>query len=106
MAWTKGQSGNPGGRPKAEVCLSALLRQALAARDPKAKRTKAELFVTALLAEALDGNVRAMELVFDRVDGPLVKKLEASVDLEAAIREAEAILDDAASPGEGPGGLP
>jgi hypothetical protein len=91
--FTKGKSGNPGGRPKAEVCLTTLLRAALAEKDVDGKRTKARAVVDALLAEAIDGNAKAIEQVFDRIDGILqpvkTEALDIGALIEAVAKRAE-----------------
>ena len=54
-----GQSGNPNGRPKVDISLAALLRDALAELDPATKQTKARALVDALIAAALQGDIKA-----------------------------------------------
>ena len=66
-----GRSGNPAGRQKSEICLTALLRAALAERDDATKKTKARAVIDALVLTAIDGNSRAIEQIFDRIDGIL-----------------------------------
>jgi len=66
----KGQSGNAGGRPKGSVSLTTLLRHALLEADPTTKKTLARQLIDSLVAEALGGNVRALEVVLERIDGP------------------------------------
>lgn len=74
-----GQSGNPGGRPKGSVSLTTLLRRALAEKStPKGKKTVAEMIVDALLESARAGDQRAIQYVFDRIDGPAGKPAEES----------------------------
>jgi Family of unknown function (DUF5681) len=82
-----GTSGNPNGRPKAEVCLTALLRAALAERDVEGKRTKARAVIDALVSEACQGKTAAIQQIFDRIDGLLQPILEGpALDLEAVAR--------------------
>ena len=82
-----GASGNPGGRPKAEVCLTALLRAALAERDVEGKRTKARAVIDALVSEACQGRTAAIQQIFDRIDGLLQPILDGpAIDLEAVAR--------------------
>lgn len=94
-----GHSGNPNGRPKAEVCLTVLLRAALAERDVDGKRTKARAVIDALVAEACQGRTAAIQQVFDRIDGLLQPILEGpAIDLEAVAlamkRKYESIRPD------------
>jgi Family of unknown function (DUF5681) len=82
-----GQSGNPAGRQKAEICLTALLRAALAERDTDGKRTKARAVIDALVEQALEGKTAAIQQVFDRIDGILQPILQGpAIDLEAVAR--------------------
>lgn len=82
-----GRSGNPKGRPKAEICLTALLRAALAERDVEGKRTKARAVIDALVEQALEGKTAAIQQIFDRIDGLLQPILEGpALDLEAVAR--------------------
>jgi len=82
-----GTSGNPRGRPQAEVCLTALLRAALAEKDVDGKRTKARAVIDALVEQALEGKTAAIQQIFDRIDGLLQPILAGPVlDLEAVAR--------------------
>ena len=82
-----GQSGHPGGRPTGAVSLTTLLREALAEHDRGGRRTKARAVIDALVGAAIDGeakvNIRAIEDIFDRIDG-LLQPTEAGpvVNLE------------------------
>ncbi len=81
----KGQSGNPrGGSHRGR--LANLLFQQLGEKvegDPK-ERTFAELVVRSIIKEAIKGNVRAMELCLDRVDGKVPVPLNVMSKEEAA----------------------
>ena len=95
----RGTSGNPNGRPKAEVCLTGLLRAALAERDVDGKRTKARAVIDALVSEACEGRTAAIQQIFDRIDGILQPILEGpAIDLEAVAqamkRKYDAIRPD------------
>lgn len=82
-----GQSGNPKGRPPAEICLTALLRAALAERDVDGKRTKARAVIDALIEQACEGKTAAIQQIFERIDGLLQPILEGpALDLEAVAR--------------------
>lgn len=60
MTFVKGQSGNPGGRKRSP--LSDALRKDLTP-------AKAASVAATLLAEAEAGNMQAMSILFDRVEG-------------------------------------
>ena len=89
--FAKGKSGNPGGRPKSPICLTFLLRAALAERDPETKRILARRIVDALVGEALTGNVEALKQVWNRIDGPVPKEQPAAAfTLEEIAQEMKA----------------
>jgi hypothetical protein len=86
-SWSKGQSGNPNGRPKG-VSLNELLLEALEGEhrtykvDPKTKKKKlvktkyAILVVKRLLDKAIsDGDMKALKEIFDRVEGKSVQPI-------------------------------
>lgn len=62
----KGESGNPGGRPKSKI-LSAELRKALEANDG----VLARWLIAALVKMVLDGKSDAMKMIFDRTEGKI-----------------------------------
>src|SRR5208283_983486 len=86
-----GKSGNPAGRQKSEVCLTVLLRAALAEKDVEGKRTKARAVIDALVEQAVEGKTAAIQQIFDRIDGLLQPILaEPDLDLDAVIRAMKA----------------
>lgn len=93
--WVKGQSGNAGGRPRGSVSLTALLRAALAETDGKAKKVKARLVIDVLIAEALGGNLRAVEAILDRIDGPASRTVIDNGVMEDIETLREHLSDDA-----------
>ena len=103
-----GQSGNPRGRPSAEVCLTALLRAALAEKDVEGKRTKARAVIDALVEQALDGKTAAIQQIFDRIDGLLQPILQnPELDLEAVAKAMQEKRDRITRDSGGPdGGVP
>jgi len=100
--FVRGKSGNPKGRPPAEVCLTALLRAALAEKDKDGKRTKARAVIDALVLVACEGKVQAIESIFNRIDGMLapIEQGEA-LDLEAIARAMLARRDQLAPGNDG-----
>jgi hypothetical protein len=81
------------------VCLTVLLRAALAERDTDGKRTKARAVIDALVSEACEGRTAAIQQIFDRIDGILQPILEGpAIDLEAVAqamkRKYDAIRPD------------
>jgi len=73
--WKKGQSGNPGGRPKGES-LVALMRRVLE-REHNG-RPLMEVLAERLVKEALAGKFPFAKEVLDRVEGKVQDKLEVS----------------------------
>jgi hypothetical protein len=75
--WKSGQSGNPGGRPKAAP-LSHACRELLAQpvpEDPEG-RTYAEAIAQTLAEKALDGDIRAAQELADRAEGKARQAIE------------------------------
>jgi len=93
-----GQSGNPDGRPAGAISLTTLLREALAERDRNGRRTKARAIIDCLVEAACDGdakiNLRAVEQVFDRIDGLLTtQETGPTLDLETIARAMQSKRD-------------
>ena len=76
----KGQSGNPGGRPKT-VLLSQAYREKLAEVDPKTGKTHAELIAIAQAVQAKRGNVHAARWIADRTEGKVPMQVTAEVEV-------------------------
>jgi hypothetical protein len=72
--WKKGQSGNPGGRPRT-ARLSRALRQALAT-EGRDGRTLAQMIADAVVGKAKRGNVQAFKEIRDTVEGRPAQALE------------------------------
>jgi hypothetical protein len=75
--WRKGQSGNPGGRPRTAVFAQAC-REVLAALAPGdgAGRTYSEAIARKLAEMALAGNVRAAVELANRAEGRVRQPVE------------------------------
>lgn len=81
MPWKKGESGNPGGRPKHAKLLTDAIRMELA-RDPK----RARRIAVQLLDMAEDGDVNAAKLVFERLEGKPDQQIDQSVTIDGTVR--------------------
>lgn len=65
-----GISGNPKGRPVGSISINSSIRRRLAELDPVHKIPTVELVAQALIDQAISGNVQALKVILDRVDGP------------------------------------
>lgn len=72
--WVKGQSGNPGGRPKGSVSLITELKRQLRENPDDAEDIVANLLHMAKQDD--DRALRAIAQVFDRIDGTPVQRVE------------------------------
>jgi hypothetical protein len=79
--WKPGQSGNPGGRPKRQPLTEAFL-ELMDQPYPQDRngRTYAEAIVRTLATKAARGDVRAAQLVMERIEGrvPIAALAESS----------------------------
>ncbi len=71
--FTKGESGNPTGRPKGTVSIVGALRRHLR-ENPSAEADCA----VALIELFKEGNAQAIKQIMDRIDGPVPTKIEVS----------------------------
>jgi len=80
MAFEKGKSGNPGGRPKEKVWADAI-RVAVnrAAEGDKEGRKNLALLADKLVASALAGEGWAMQQIGDRLDGKPAQETSVTV---------------------------
>lgn len=69
--WKKGQSGNPSGRRKGTVSLTAALKRTLTPKTLNAIARKLERM-------ALAGDAQAIKLIWERLDGKPSEKVELS----------------------------
>ena len=82
--FAKGQSGNPNGRPKDEISLTALLRKEIMKQCPanREHKTWMELVVEATMRLAIHGNATALNQVWERIDG----KVKEQVEIEGGLK--------------------
>jgi ribosomal protein L17 len=77
MPFTKGQSGNPQGRPKKGETLTDLLREKIEApKTSKEKHTRKDMIIEKLITLAEAGDLTALKYVFDRIDGRPKESIE------------------------------
>lgn len=91
----KGQSGNPNGRPKELPALKELMKKVMASEDKNGIQT-AEQILEAVKKRALDGDIKAAELLLDRAYGKVVTPI-AETDSEGKDKDTKPVmsLDDA-----------
>lgn len=83
----EGESGNPSGRPKGSRNLSTILKEMLdedieiTIDGKKQKKKFQDLIIRKLIKKANDGDLRAIEQIFDRVEG----KPKQSLDVESGV---------------------
>jgi len=83
----EGESGNPNGRPKGSRNLSTILKEMLEEeieveiQGKKEKRQFQEVIIRKLLKKANDGDIRAIEQIFDRTEG----KAKQTVDFTGIV---------------------
>lgn len=77
-AWKPGESGNPAGRPRGSGLTDKLRRLLDEPDQDDPTRTVADRLIEAVVHEARRGNVRLIELIFDRMDGPIPRQAIAA----------------------------
>ena len=87
-----GQSGNPKGRPKSGRAISDLVRAELAGNKGKA-------LARVLVREALAGNMNAMGMVLDRIEGKCPQIIEAPGGGVSLVLAVVAEMDRVTAPG-------
>lgn len=91
MPFTKGQSGNPGGKPKSKPFADMLRIAVNEATEDGGKKLRA--LADALVSKAVAGDVQAIKEVADRLDGKPAQQIIASGDpdnpIEHVHRDAE-----------------
>ena len=76
--WKKGQSGNPKGRPKKEICIPNILRELLNAPnpfDPIGKQTALNAICKTAISLAIGGDKDARNWVADRFEGKALERV-------------------------------
>jgi hypothetical protein len=76
-----GQSGNPAGRPKKALLSDALRRQLAITAPGMPERTQAEAIASALISEAIAGNIAAAREICDRTEGRPMQSIGVDLDV-------------------------
>lgn len=80
-----GESGNPTGRPIGARSLSTILREMLDEEieiidgATKTKKKFSDIIVRKLLKKANDGDIRAIQEIFDRMEGKAKQELQHTI---------------------------
>ena len=88
----EGESGNPAGRPKGSRNLSTILREMLEEEievniDGKKERKQfKDVLIRKLLKKANEGDLRAMQEVFDRTEGRSIQPMEQTGEVTVTIK--------------------
>ncbi|MDG2188517.1 MAG: DUF5681 domain-containing protein [Candidatus Marinimicrobia bacterium] len=84
----KGVSGNPGGRPK--------WKQVTEIMKSETNTAKLETMIDKVFDLALEGNMRAVEFIADRLEGKVAQRVELSTKSDQPIKvfDIEGIDDD------------
>jgi hypothetical protein len=81
VKFQKGQSGNPAGRPKSEPTITPWLRRLLLEKQDG--KTRAEHVASRLIQMAQDGDVKAIAVVLERIDGKVPDQVDLTTDGQA-----------------------
>jgi hypothetical protein len=85
MATPKGVSGNPTGRPKYSGEWAAAIYKILQEEDPKTRKRKLHLAAARLVKAAIDGNIEALKVIGDRIDGKPTQEHQLGGEFSAVV---------------------
>ena len=89
MPFKKGQSGNPGGRPKTKAFADAIR---IAVNEAQGNRTKLRAIADTLVEKAVEGEMWAIREVADRLDGK--PQIATQIDIEPRERRHQEMTDE------------
>ncbi len=79
MRWQPGQSGNPGGRPRRGRSATEVMQKLAAAKREGQPMSRVEEMCLKLLDLAIGGDVAAIKLALEYLDGRPVERVQAQV---------------------------
>lgn len=88
--WKPGQSGNPAGKPKGARHFSTLIKEAITKVAEDTGTSDDKEIVKALVMKAKQGDLKAVDMVLDRVDG----KAEQTINLDADVTMNDGLTDE------------
>lgn len=88
--WKPGQSGNPAGKPKGARHFSTLIKEAITKVAEDTGTSDDKEIVKALVMKAKQGDLKAVDMVLDRVDG----KAEQTINLDADVTLNDGLTDE------------
>jgi hypothetical protein len=95
MVFKKGQSGNPAGHRKGEPQITPWLRRLLL--ETQDGKTRAEHVASRIIQLAQDGDVKAIAILLERIDGKVPDQVDLTTDGQAfsfTIQRAHADRDE------------
>ena len=90
MTFKKGQSGNPGGRGSDKQFRQALM---ISLKETAGNFKKIRKVTDALVTKAIEGNVQAIALIADRIDGKVEQRESVQEEREAIFSRASDAVD-------------
>lgn len=75
-----GQSGNPKGRPKKDTSLTELMKEFLTHIPEGQEKTYKELFIQKCLQMAMKGDMQAIKLLWNYIDGMPQQDFTGNID--------------------------
>jgi len=88
--WKPGESGNPAGKKKGTRHFSTLIREAITKVATDTGTSDDKEIVRALVEKAKLGDLKAVDMVLDRVDG----KAEQTINLDADIHTDDGLTSE------------
>jgi hypothetical protein len=100
-----GQSGNPAGRPPGSKSIAGRLKDLLERAEISGKpieggKQVADLVADVIVERALKGDFRFMDLLVERVDGKVVKRIEVESAGQATADAINALIASVSKPPE------